>query len=190
MKAGPPLPPQHIIPSEYGVGQFMPPADTRRDPTPEEIAARAEANRVPYEDIERMLGPEVFTFEHGLLGTIETTDHHENRPHSRSAVSPPRRDRTRLRPDPNHRSPYEIFGRTSYKTFGRSSSKKRERARRPPLATIRCHECTHSIDGVCIHAAERPLLSFLSRVRRAIADDEATELPLVRGLWRRLETEA
>jgi hypothetical protein len=86
MKAGPPLPPQHIIPSEYGVGQFMPPADTRRDPTPEEIAARAEANRVPYEDIERMLGPEVFTFEHGLLGTIETTDHHENRPHSRSAA--------------------------------------------------------------------------------------------------------
>jgi hypothetical protein len=69
MKTGPPLPPQYIIPSEYGVGQFVPPADTRRDPTPQDIAARAEANRISYEEVERQLGPEGFAwmFEKGLL---------------------------------------------------------------------------------------------------------------------------
>jgi hypothetical protein len=45
------------------------PADTRRDPTPQDIATRAEANRISYEEVERQLGPEGFAwmFEKGLL---------------------------------------------------------------------------------------------------------------------------
>jgi len=45
------------------------PADTRRDPTPQDIATRAEANRISYEEVERQLGPEGFAWmlEKGLL---------------------------------------------------------------------------------------------------------------------------